>query len=443
MEFNNFNLSQAVLSKKNEKIIFCFFFIPCFFVSCKLEDESLFSTKDQYIKIEGYLPLAPNNTWVYETWQANLADDGTYRYESIPWLSQNSIASIEVNQPQNQITYKFAPFGDSLMGGLLGNFNEVIKVDNKYYRNAKINPIETGSEIEFDLGGSIFLSDSAKVGDMLYSHKDSIRTTGLTPVTIIYSYKTYLNGKYKKMPNHLTRVNGIDDHLAEFDSIIKVTDSLTIEKMQMEINSIYVNLKVESLSEDGITTVNQISKAITRQGDLVATPNIVYVAPPLILYDQPPVVIPVNPQPREDGLVIEFKSTQVECATKSTTIINDTFNYKYNLIAKNTPIYIDTYYAKNVGKIKSVTNIDQIQAKVGILENEKDKNGIIKVTTNNEALKDNKGNYLCKGKPGTSTTILNLNALMRGINVSIPFSGGVKTDIIQNLRTYSIRNSLN
>lgn len=406
--------------------------------SCSLEDEGMFAAKDQFIQSEGYLPLGSGNKWVYETWSANLNEEnGMYEYEGLPTLTQNSInslQSIELNGSKNQVKFVFAPFGSSILGGLLGNYSQVTKIGNKYYRNAKIST-DTEAGFEFDLDGSLFLTDSAAVGQLLHSHSDSIKTNTLTPITIKYGYKTYVTGKYDKLPKHLTSSPGVDDHLAEYSDIIKVTDSLTIEKLQFNINSVLVDINMNSFST-GSTVINSSGPSVTDgllEVIIQAIVLPVFIPFPTLGF---PINFPLSPTPRDDGLIIDFTAQNENCRMKTIIAFKDTFTYKYDLISNNTPIYIDSYYAKGIGKIKTVTNINQVQGVFGINEKSNEDNGIIKLETKSVPADDALD---CAGKPGKTQLKLDLNTILRETVVSIPIAGGIKKDLIQNLKYTSKR----
>jgi hypothetical protein len=405
--------------------------------SCSLEDEGMFAAKDQFIQSEGYLPLGSGNKWVYETWSANLNEEnGMYEYEGLPTLTQNSInslQSIELNGSKNQVKFGFSPFGSSILGGLLGNYSQVTKIGNKYYRNAKIST-DTEAGFEFDLDGSLFLTDSAAVGQLLHSHSDSIKTNTIAPVTIKYGYKTYVTGKYDKLPKHLTSSPGIDDHLAEYTDIIKVTDSLTIEKFQLNINSVLVDLNMNSFST-GSSAINNIGQGITYgQLDVVFNAALVGVIP-LSTFGIP-IPFPLSPTPREEGLTLSFTVENENCRMQTIIAFKDSFTYKYDLISNDTPIYIDSYYAKGIGKIKTVTNINQVQAVLGVSEKNDTDNGILKLETRSvPADKDPN----CAGTSGKSQLKLDLNAILNETVISIPIAGGIKKDLIQNLKYTSKR----
>ena len=425
------------------KSIYYFFIVPLLFSSCKLEDESLFAMKEQYVQSEGYLPLAPSNKWVYENWQANLGEDGSYEYEGIPITSLNSVDDLKVNVSGNEISYGFSPIDIPIISGLFGNLNKITKLKGKYYRNLADGevPDENTNNARFKFDGGMFLNDSAKVGDMLYSYADTLETNTLAPMKAVYKLRTYVTGKYLKMPNYLTRAQGIDDHLAEFDSIIKVTDSLTIEKLEMRVNSIELDYTLTSISEGG-TIINSSGRSQSR-GALSLLLYLIVPFPFIV-----PLSLPQIPEkPREDGFLLSFRADLTNCRMKSVIPIVGTFNYKYNLIADNTPIVIDTYYAKGVGKIKTVMNVDQIKAQFGVADTEDDNNGIIEVQVRAtpETTPVQPECIKTSGEPasGTSSLKLNLNAILRGLNITIPITAGTKTDLIQNLKYYSIRNSLN
>jgi hypothetical protein len=408
------------------------------FSSCSLEDEEMFAMQDDFIKNEGYLPLGAGNTWVYDTWSANLDETtGVYKYEGLAQPMQNSIAALEVDETNKQIGFKFAPFVNGVLGALMGNFDKVIKIGNKYYRNAELDPSDLDDGVKFDLTGSYFLNDSATVGEMLYAYSDSIETNTLTPMKIKYGYKTYVTGKYDKLPDHLTRTKGVDDHLAEYTDIIKITDSLTIEKFEFNLNSIELNVNMAS-SSTGNTIVNQSSQAITK-GWLDLLIRIIFIGPipiPVVALPFPlPQPFPPAPFPepgRELGFTIGFTSNKKNCPMKSIIAYDDVFNYKFDLISNDTPIVIDSYYARGVGKIKSVTNINQVRTVLGVNDRGDSKNGLVKLSTINTP--DEESDPNCVGSAGTATLALNLNAILEGINISIPISGGIKKDLIQNLK---------
>ncbi len=406
-----------------------------FFISCKNEEGSTHAKENQYLQPNGYLPLGSDNTWVYETWQANLANDGTYTYQGSPTNSQSAIAALKVDESNKIIEYKFGPFGNSLLGGLLGNFKKVIKKDGKYYRNAEIDFTDEGSQFNFDLNGSVFLNDDVKIGEMLYSKTDSILSDIVAPVKIKYSYKTYVTGKYDKLPAYLISAKGIDDHLAQYTDIVKVTDSLTINKVQLNVNSIRAQIDLSTISE-GQTILHQSGRSIANGNLEVIGSLILPITLPI-----PPISIPLSGGTRDDGFLITFKTQLEGCKMQTLINIDKTFNYKYNIIADNTPIYIDTYYAKGVGKIKTVTNIDQIKGTIGVDATDTD-NEIIKLEIRQTPYVG-AGQPECVGTSGTSTMALNLNAILQGMVVSIPIAGGIKWDLIQNLKYSSIRKDLN
>ncbi|MFA9290403.1 MAG: hypothetical protein ACEQSF_04170 [Solirubrobacteraceae bacterium] len=396
---------------------------------------------DSFIDNQGYMPVAPNNTWLYETWQANLSKDGSYDYEGQPTNTTNTITNLRYNETKKEVTYELSPYPIRLLGTILGNFDKITKSDNKYFREAKLDLSNGGTDFSMSLNGSVFIDEKSKVGDLLHSETNIFRSKLVTPIDVKYSLKTYMTGRYDKLPTYLTNKEGIDSHLAEYSDIIKVTDSIIIDELILGLNSLSVNLDMFSDTTGfGAQNIGAGKPGTTSMKGAIS----IELFPGLTINQD--IDTKAGDPPGDTSLDITIKAIDVPfCKTTSHIDIKETISLDFKIISNDIPIVIDNYYAKGVGKIKTVTNIEQIN---GVVKVDEFKAKPYKLDIVGEPESEE-----CKNKPeaffnditkkSSYTVEFKIAAMLNGLLISIPFSGGIKSDLIQNLKAYSLRKSLN
>lgn len=374
--------------------IFSVFFL---FLSCSdTEDSDLFLGKEHIIQNEGYLPLAPSNFWLYETYVGE-ENNGVIEYKDVNEFNEEERFVVKSNRLTGKendgetipfISYEFSPIADKgLIGGLLGNFYQVVKdTETGEYRRTEFSSLkvlqeedgEVKTKTVLKLSDTPFLLDTVTnddVGARLFYERKTIDLQVGIPATIVYERYTEIVGKYDKIPLEMASTPGVDDHLLQFSDIVHVRDYLRIVEISAEIKTINVNVDVQAtLNDEGKSTafLNSVS---TSAGDGIGSvwlesdvlggiPGIGGI--PLlymlstILYSSGKLRIATS----------DFDESLEFCKSMIDYKVRSKMNVPINLIfSDDVPYYQDTYYARNVGIIKTVTNNRQMKGNMEINPN--------------------------------------------------------------------------
>ncbi len=428
-----------------KNILFSISFI-LLFVSCKKEEDS-FPDLDKRIQNDGYLPLAMDNYWQYETYKALSIPNDRYSYTDDKSLSEQFITNTTQYRQldsSSRFDYNFSPIDvGSFLGSFIGVFNRISKQNGEYktkqiirFRDSSFNGNEKNS-LTFELDEQPFLVDKPEVG-MILSETHGKVTSPDEAIVIEYKKITQIIDIFPQIPDKHSSAIGVDDHLKKYKDVVHIVDSILIKKITLTEkaeNTIAIDAAVKMLPgvddpniPGGKTTLN-----ITQDGSLL-TGTVRFPVLGIGL---------ANFKVRGENILIsKTKNVQLSCEVNGPFKLNKTL--KGGVIelmpsaSANKPVPFsseDTYWAKGVGKIKSISKSYKIPIKANISKYmETDEFNIILERQDKTCAVDQKDTTALEATLGINVT--------KDIEVELPI-GGSDFIYVQNLIKNNARNNLN
>lgn len=442
-----------------KKIAYTFFCISLLLVclSCALDEDIVRKIGDEsFEKREGYQPLASQMYWMYENREADYNTDfqkWEYR-DTSPINSEifiakaNNLLETDDTGTRNVIRYEFAPIADvGFFGGLLGNLQQVYKDPSTgIYRRSEIitlktkdNPVpgEEDDKLSIKIQDFPYLKDDLTVGEVLYVKRDSVISeddiAGGGKSTMIYEYTIKVVGISNKIPIKYASAIGIDDHLLDFSDIVHIREALeviTINSTGATVTTI-VDAKIEITPDNG----NSFFKAnIDTQHTLEGISGLDLFLTPLRLTPIPFISNPDGYTRSYDRNTIRTQAPEVFAkvcpagADFSGTTVTE--GSTLEMIANQTPFIRDIFYARNIGKIKTITSLRGI---VGQMKTEEfnvigDPTEIIPLT-----------NYNCLDNINEMALSLVSQSITNQSTINIPLIFGEDIAIITNIKKYNVK----
>jgi hypothetical protein len=405
---------------------------------------------------DSYFPLAISNSWVYENWLATVDRNGPtinkINYTGKPIKTEHSVGKVNYYEKKTgefTFDYGFSPLSlGSVIGGFFGNFQQIRKQNGNYIRKSAIK-VESKdingnpkTDYKYELGDHIFLSDNIVPDQLISLESGTIGEPG-EGVYIEYETESKAVAIHKTMPQNMCNNPGIDDHLCAYTDVLHTRDIVRIKKLtsysdggirlrfkgyadivdiDKETGQIASQVEARSFGESELFGLLGIFGNIT----LIPVFAIAFLSGDLDTF-------PYNLFP---PLKSDLKLGLKICPVRLNIDIDDVFEGSSTTLVSNQPLfYIDHYWVKGVGNIKSITSPAKFDAVINLNGSDDD---ISTEPTVAEALDPN-----CV-LDNINTVQLKMQLFSRPNvgNASIGLSLETRSHV-QNLKKHTIRKSIN
>ncbi len=403
-------------------------------------DESLFPNNELRLQNDGYLPLSPNNTWIYENTLGTKQDNGSYVYSGNSFLTEHTIAKVDQvfvnNGSEKRFDYGFTPLElGRTIGGFFGSLNQIIKVGKEYINKSiiRVEKVENGiikTHLEYKLEDQIFLTDEElNLNDIISTKTGYIGNKSENGVYIEYTITTYFKGKLNALPDNLISNEEERAFFSNFNNYIHTQDVVKITKLITK-------------SAGGTRITGKIKQGI-KSGNLVGQMDLedVNFSGALQINGTALGIIPLNFNNAKllgvvegtkfslgglsSSLVICPSSVEIDMDSVSETSTNE-------LLSDQDLYYRDNYWVKGVGNVKNITSPAILKAKLTLVD----------ATTPETETILKPEDPRCIQEINRVSLTYTIRARPKDFSIVYPITIDTRS-YIQTLKKYSVRKSLN
>lgn len=408
---------------------FHLFIIAHLLTSCSIEESANFINIDERIQNEGYFPLSQSNSWVYEYRTGVEKDSTTFLYDRDSILVEKSINSTELIEldGKKRFDYSFLPINlGTTFGAFIPSLYKVTKNENEYKKIETLlipdQYFSGGSKYKLSLRleSQKFLVDDPQIDQVISSKSDVFRSPD-GAFEIHYTYSTKVVGFLEKMPEKYSSVVGIDDQLQKYKDILHTRDVLFLNKIVANENAENrLNVSMKIRTKKGSTfSLNNISTTLDGYGWVYGLSFI-------------PIYATTN-----DMAITEFTQPLEICQSQANININTELKGGTIELISNQEIYnLDQYWVKGVGNIKSISSYKDIMATVNLKNYLSTDPFLVDFITDESDTE-------CLNKANTVKLAIKIKTEISGLEVKIPIKLSNSSKIIQNLKSYTHRKTLN
>lgn len=429
-------------------------------ISCQVSEDLEVDTDYKLIQNEGYFPLAVDNKWIYKVRLADLNSDGSIDYDDDSIKTELAVVSSKrmTVDGEKQVRYEFSPIASKgVLGQFLGNFSQIYKNDNGNYFREELKEVTVNngstkdSKFVFNLRDIAFLRDDVEVGDIIDEVTHSYEMYAGTKVIIEYKAVSKVTGKFNKIPDIYASVPGVDLHLKNFTNIIQVTDYIEIVSIRTSVNnvSVFMDMTLKGLRDvdGGMNLLIKTYQSGQACVNALASPSF-----PILDWDgngcsfkanlNTPLLF-IEPTRELSDTAQQDKSKS--CPTEADLIINEAFDIPMEIVANEKIISRDTFYAQDVGPIKTIVSTYDIKGQIQLKQTNDFKLSIAQRSTDLNCKFETKNSEIDAGGNitevgfGRMELILNLDALIDNLFIDIPLSFGLQKSVVMNIDKYDIR----